>query len=42
MKTERYIMVNGKKMAIKDMDVVYKYGLMGVDMKDIGKKIKRM
>ena len=35
-------MVNGKKMEIKDMEGVFKYGQMEVDMKDIGKKIKQM
>ena len=35
-------MVNGKKMEIKDMEEVYKYGQMVVNMKDIGKKIKLM
>ena len=42
MKTEQYIMVNGRKMEIKDMEEVFKYGQMEVDMKDIGKKIKQM
>ena len=42
MKIELYITVNGKKMEIKDMEEVYKYGQMEVDMKDIGKKIKQM
>ena len=42
MKIEQYITENGKKMVIKDMDVVYKYGPMEVDMKDIGRKIKQM
>ena len=42
MKTEQYITVNGKQTEIKDMEEVYKYGLMVVDMKDIGKKIKQM
>ena len=35
-------MENGKKMEIKDMEEVFKYGPMVVDMKDIGKKIKPM
>ncbi len=42
MKIEQYIMENGKKIVIKDMGVVYKYGQMEVDMKDIGRKIKQM
>ena len=35
-------MANGKKTVIKDMDEVFKSGLMEVDMKVIGKKIKQM
>ncbi len=35
-------MVNGKKMEIKDMEEASKYGQTVVNMKDIGKKIKRM
>ena len=42
MKIKQYIMVNGKKMEIKDMVEVYKSGQMVVNMKDIGKKIKQM
>ena len=42
MKIEQYIMENGKKMEIEDMEEVFKYGQMVVDMKDIGKKIKQM
>ena len=42
MKIEQYIMENGKKMEIKDMEEAYKSGQMAVDMKDIGKKIKQM
>ena len=42
MKIEQYITENGKKMVLKGMVVVYKYGPMEVDMKDIGKKIKPM
>ena len=42
MKIEQYIMENGKKMGIEDMEEVFKYGQMVVDMKDIGKKIKLM
>ena len=42
MKIKQYIMENGKKMEIKDMEEVYNYGQMVVDMKDIGKKIKPM
>jgi len=42
MKIEQYIMENGKKMETKDMEEVFKYGQMVVDMKDIGKKIKQM
>ena len=42
MKIEQYIMENGKKMEIKGMEEVFKYGQMVVDMKDIGKKIKLM
>ena len=42
MKIEQYIMENGKKMVIKDMEEEYKYGQMEVDMKDIGKMIRQM
>ena len=42
MKIGPFIMENGKKMEIKDMEEVFKYGQMVVDMKDIGKKIKQM
>ena len=42
MKIEQYIMENGKKMETKDMEEVFKYGQMVVDMKDIGKRIKLM
>jgi hypothetical protein len=35
-------MENGKKMEIKGMEEVFKYGQTVVDMKDIGKKIKLM
>jgi hypothetical protein len=35
-------MENGKKMEIKGMEEVFKYGRMVADMKDIGKKIKLM
>ena len=35
-------MANGKKMVIKDTEEVFKSGLMEVDMKAIGKKIKQM
>jgi hypothetical protein len=42
MKIEQYIMENGKKMEIEDMEEEFKYGQMVVDMKDIGKKIKQM
>ena len=42
MKIEQYIMENGKKMEIEDMEEVFKYGQMVADMKDIGKKIKQM
>ena len=42
MKIEQYIMENGKKMEIEDMEEVFKYGQMVVDMKDIGKMIRQM
>ena len=42
MKIGPFIMENGKKMEIKGMEEVFKYGQMVVDMKDIGKKIKQM
>jgi hypothetical protein len=42
MKIEQYIMENGKKMEIKDMEEEYKFGQMEVDMKDIGKMIRQM
>jgi len=42
MKIMRFILVNGKKMEIKDMEGEYKYGMMAVDMKDIGLKIKQI
>ena len=42
MKIKQYIMVNGQKMIIGDMEGVSKYGLMEVNMKDIGKIIKQM
>ena len=35
-------MENGKKMGIKDTEEEYKFGQMEADMKDIGKKIRRM
>jgi len=35
-------MANGRKTVIKDTDEAFKSGLMEVDMKAIGKKIKRM
>ena len=35
-------MANGRKMEIKDMEEESKSGLMEVDMKAIGKKIKLM
>ena len=41
MKMEQYIMANGKKQEIKDMEEVFKSGLMVADMKDIGVKIKQ-
>ena len=41
MKTEQYIMENGKKQEIKDMEEAFKSGLMVADMKDIGVKIKQ-
>ena len=42
MKIKLFIMENGQKMIIEDMVVVYKYGQMEVNMKDIGKMIKQM
>ena len=42
MKTMQFTMENGKKMVIEGMEEVYKYGLMEVDMKDIGLKIKQI
>ena len=42
MKIRQYIMENGKKMVIKDMEEEFKYGQMEVDMKVIGKRIKQM
>ena len=42
MKIKQYIMVNGLKKIIGDMGEEYKYGLMEVNMKDIGKMIKQM
>ena len=42
MKIELYIMENGKKMEIKDMEEVFRFGQMEAYMKDIGKKIKLM
>ena len=34
-------MENGIPLKIKDMEEVFKSGLMGQDMKDIGRKIKQ-
>ena len=42
MKIMQFIMENGKKMEIKGMEEEYKYGLMEVDMKDIGLKTKQI
>ena len=42
LKIMQYIMENGKKVEIKDMEEEYKYGLMEVDMKVIGLKIKQI
>ena len=42
MKIRQYIMENGKKKVIKDMEEEFKFGQMEVDMKVIGKKIKQM
>ena len=42
MKIMQFISVNGKKMEIKGMEEEYKYGMMEVDMKDIGLKIKQI
>ena len=36
----QYITVNGKNLEIADMAGEYKYGLMVVDMKVIGQKIR--
>jgi hypothetical protein len=40
MKIEQYTMENGIKIIIKDMEEEYKYGMMEVNMKVIGKMIK--
>ena len=42
MKITQFILVNGKKMEIKDMEEGFKFGQMVVDMKDIGLKIKQI
>ena len=42
MKIKLYILANGKKMIIGDMGEVSKYGLMELNMKDIGRMIKKM
>ena len=42
MKIMQFIMVNGKKMEIKDMGEEFKFGQMEVGMKDIGLMIKQI
>jgi hypothetical protein len=42
MKTSLYIMESGMRIIIKGMEEVYNIGWMGVDMKDIGKTIRRI
>ena len=37
-----YIMVKYQKKLMKEMVVEFKYGMMVLDMKDIGKMIKQM